>query len=288
MNHSPLRYPGGKSKITPLINMIIEKTGKRSSTYIEPFAGGAGVAVSLLLEGNVDEIVINDKDKAVYSFWRAILDETNAFLKKLRETPISIAEWRKQKEIYQSCSKYSLELGFAAFFLNRTNRSGILSTAGPIGGYEQKGEWKLSARFNKDDLANRISSIARLRRHIKVFNKDVLSFIENYIPRFPRNSFVYFDPPYYNKGKVLYHNSFVHSDHVVLAQKITNCVKCPWVITYDNVPEITTIYEGYIAKQFDIDYSLSARRVGTEVMIFKDHSYLPSPSELRKCKYRLF
>lgn len=131
MNSSPLRYPGGKAKIASFVKMLIENTGNRHPVYMEPFAGGAGVAIELLLQDEVDEIVINDYDKAIYSFWRAVTKESDKLLDLIERTPVNIEVWRQQKEIYMNQnSRYSLELAFATFFLNRTNRSGILK-AGP-------------------------------------------------------------------------------------------------------------------------------------------------------------
>ena len=138
--YSPLRYPGGKSRLSNFIGQSILNLQIPNCTYIEPFAGGAGVALSLLLDGTVENVVINDYDKAIYSFWRAIKQDVKLLIDKIEHTPVTIEEWYKQKDIYVSASSYSVDLAFATLFLNRTNRSGIL-TAGPIGGYAQAGEW---------------------------------------------------------------------------------------------------------------------------------------------------
>lgn len=208
MNYSPLRYPGGKSKIAPLIRLIIEKTGSSDITYIEPFAGGAGVALSLLIEGVVDQVVINDYDKAIYSFWRALKEAPQELIDLIEHTPLTIDEWKHQKDIYSTQNKrYSVELGFAAFYLNRTNRSGILS-AGPIGGYNQTGNYGMDARFNRDALIGRIQEIAKYKSQIVVYNKEIRSFISGVIPKYQANAFVYFDPPYFENGQRLYKNFF--------------------------------------------------------------------------------
>lgn len=208
MNYSPLRYPGGKSKIAPLIRLIIEKTGSSDITYIEPFAGGAGVALSLLIEGVVDQVVINDYDKAIYSFWRALKEAPQELIDLIEHTPLTIDEWKHQKDIYSTQNKrYSVELGFAAFYLNRTNRSGILS-AGPIGGYNQTGNYGMDARFNRDALIGRIQEIAKYKSQIVVYNKEIRSFISGVIPKYQANAFVYFDPPYFENGQRLYKNLY--------------------------------------------------------------------------------
>lgn len=283
MNYSPLRYPGGKSKIAPLIRLIIEKTGSSDITYIEPFAGGAGVALSLLIEGVVDQVVINDYDKAIYSFWRALKEATQELIDLIEHTPLTIDEWKHQKDIYSTQNKrYSVELGFAAFYLNRTNRSGILS-AGPIGGYNQTGNYGMDARFNRDALIGRIQEIAKYKSQIVVYNKEIRSFISGVIPKYQANAFVYFDPPYFENGQRLYKNFFSPTDHTDIALSIINGVNCPWVITYDDVPELRGIYSNYMQRRYNLNYSAANKGKGSEIIIFKDPYLLPPSDEVRKC-----
>ena len=286
MNYSPLRYPGGKSKITPFISLIIEKLNIEQCVYVEPFAGGAGVALSLLLNGKVSEIVINDYDKAIYAMWRAILEDTNRFIDLVRNTPLTIAEWRKQKNIYTNNNKhYSLELGFAAFYLNRTNRSGILS-AGPIGGDLQKGKYLIDARYNRDALITKIQDIAKHKSHIHLYNKDIDSFIRTYLPRYQAQAFVYFDPPYYNKGKELYKNFFEHNDHKRIADLICQ-LDCHWMVTYDDVEEICEMYNGYLCKKFDLNYSLANSGKKSEIMFLSSPTLWPTDDELQERKIKI-
>lgn len=215
LNHSPLRYPGGKNRLAGFIRLVIQNINIQDCTYVEPFAGGAGVALSLLLDGTVNHIVINDYDKAIYSFWRAVKQESQALIDLIQRTPITIEEWHRQKEIYSTSTSYSLNLAFATLFLNRTNYSGILN-AGPIGGYAQNGEWKLDVRFVKESLIAKIELIAKERERITVYNKDIISLLHNYVPRLSGNLFFYFDPPYYNKSQKLYKNFFTPHDHLGL------------------------------------------------------------------------
>ena len=273
MNSSPLRYPGGKAKIAPFIKMLIANTGNNHPVYIEPFAGGAGVAIELLLKDEVEEIVINDYDKAIYSFWRAVIKESDKLLDLIEKTPVNIEEWKKQKEIYLNEShKYSLDLAFATFFLNRTNRSGILK-AGPIGGFDQTGNYLIDARYNKQELIQRIEKICSKKKRIKVTNKEVISFIDNVIPKY-ENGFVYFDPPYFHKGPELYKNFFVEKDHQVLARKIIDEVCCDWIVTYDYTDKIVQLYEAFETKKFDLNYSVVNGRKKSEILVLKDAKYI--------------
>ena len=279
MNHSPLRYPGGKNKIAPFISLLIKKSQIQNPIYVEPFAGGAGVALSLLYNEQVDEIVINDYDKAIYSIWKAILTNTNEFINFIETVPLNITEWYKQKDIYiNNSKKYSLELAFAAFYLNRTNRSGILK-AGPIGGYEQQGNYLIDARFNRENLAERIRKISKYKSQIHLYNKDVRSFVDNYLGQYEERAFVYFDPPYFNKGKELYKNYFTYKDHYEIAQLIAE-LDCKWIVTYDNVKEIVDLYDQHVCRYFDLNYSVANKGKKSEVMFLSDEAMYPTDEEL--------
>ena len=280
INPSPLRYPGGKFKIAPLVKKIISKAQIEHCVYIEPFAGGAGIALSLLLSNYVDEIVINDYDRAISSFWKAILNETNRFVDSIANVPLNIEEWSRQREIYFNSTRYSFEYGFSTFYLNRTNHSGILSS-GPIGGRLQDNpDWTLDVRFNRQNLISRINNIAEKKAQIHCYNKDVLSFIDSYLPYYAQNGFIYFDPPYYNKGKKLYKNFFEPQDHRNIAQHIFGNVTSHWIVSYDDVPEIENIYENYTSRKFSLSYSLANNGRGTEIMIFSDANLCPTLEEL--------
>ena len=265
-NPSPLRYPGGKNRLSSFIALSIANSGIHDCTYIEPFAGGAGVALALLLDGTVSRIVINDFDKAIYSFWRAVKESPNDLIKRIDRTPVTIDEWHKQRKIYSDATAYSVDLAFATLFLNRTNRSGILS-AGPIGGYKQDGDWLLDVRFNKEAIISKISVISTLKDYISVYNKDIISLLKNYIQKHNDNIFLYFDPPYYNKGQKLYKNFLTPADHEKIRDVIIQEIDAPWIMTYDDVNEIHELYHTYVIKTFDLTYSVANKGTASEIMI---------------------
>lgn len=280
MYYSPLRYPGGKGKLEPFMELMIKKLEHQGGTYIEPFAGGAGVAIGLLINGIVSRVVINDYDKRIYSFWKAILTETEKFINKINEVPLTIDEWKRQREVTTNyASKYSFELGFATFYMNRTNRSGIIK-GGVIGGLNQSGDWKLDVRFNKEDLIQRIETIAEHKGKICLYNKDIKSFIKHYLPKYEENALIYFDPPYFEKGKQLYTNYFNYDDHVQIENMIRNQVNCDWIITYDDMPEIAHIYDGHIIHRYDLNYSAACKRKTSEIIIFRNENMIPSKKEM--------
>ncbi len=278
---SPLRYPGGKGKLAAYIKQLFRHNKLCDGTYVEPYAGGAAVALSLLLEGYAWEIVINDIDPLVYSFWWAVLNDTESLSKKIRDTNVNMKTWEQQKNVHKCADCHSkTEVGFATFFLNRTNRSGIL-TGGVIGGLKQTGPYKLDARYNKDDLLTRIDLIAQYKGRIKLFNLDASDLIEKLKPELPQKCLIYFDPPYYNKGKILYSNFYEHDDHVQMASLIRS-LQCPWIVTYDNMPEIKKMYFGNPFEEFDISYSAHLERPrGSEIMFYHNLN-LPSAPYTRK------
>lgn len=266
---------------------MIDRLGHRGGTYIEPFAGGAGIAVELLLKNVVNRIVINDYDKGVWSFWKAILTETDRFVEQVRTVPLTINEWYRQHEIcVNQNDKYSFELGFATFYMNRTNRSGIIK-GGVIGGLKQAGHWTMDVRFNREELINRIQNIASRKKDIKLYNKDISSFITNYVPLYEDNAFIYFDPPYYKKGKQLYMNYFSHEDHVRIESAIRQHINCDWIITYDDVKEIEEIYKDYQLYLYDLNYSVSAKCKASELMVFRNEILPPTDEMLIHAKVKI-
>ena len=275
MNPSPLRYPGGKYKLYSYVSELVKQNG--CSTYIEPFCGGAALAFELLLNGVVKKIIINDFDYSIYCMWESILDNTDAFLQKIIDTDVSIDEWHKQKKIRDHLADFSpLDIGFSTFFLNRTNRSGIIDKAGPIGGLRQEGNYPIDCRFNKKTLADQIIRIACHRKNITLHNLEALDFIDDVILH-TRNSFVFFDPPYYGKGPELYTNFYSHGDHVNLSLAILNKMRNrKWIVTYDNVNEIKAMYATVDGIEFRLQYTLQEKKAGSEVLFFSPKTKRPS------------
>lgn len=282
--NTPLRYPGGKGKLTDFIKLVFEQNDLLDGHYIEPYAGGAGIALTLLLHSYASCIHLNDLNPAVHAFWRAVLDDPEALCKKIHDTPVTMDEWHKQKAILSNPAGYSpLDVAFSTFFLNRTNRSGII-LGGVIGGKSQEGDWKLNARFNKKDLITRIERIAMYRSRIHLYNLDAAKLITDVLPTLPKKSLVYLDPPYYVKGKGLYQNHYLHDDHIAIAKLVKKDIKLPWIVSYDHAPEIVGMYKGCPTIEYGINYSAQERYKGAEVMFFSAKLKVPdikNPADLK-------
>lgn len=269
-NYSPLRYPGGKGQLSEYVLDIIKQNNLVGGTYVEPYAGGSGIAMFLLLNGYVKRVYINDVDYSIYSFWYSILNHTEEFINLIQTTDVTINEWERQKNIFKHNQNHSiLESGFATFFLNRTNRSGILK-AGPIGGHSQNSSYSIDCRYNKSRLIELICNIASKRSSIRLSNLDAIEFFNNYKKYFKKKTLVYLDPPYYKKGHQLYINFYKHKDHEELANYIKYNLNCKWILSYDNEDAIREIYKNITAKNINISYSISSNKKGKEIMFFSE------------------
>lgn len=269
---SPLRYPGGKACLSDFLTELIEVNQLSDCTYVEPYAGGAGAALTLLILEKVEKIIINDLDKAIYAFWNSAINNSDKFIRKIDKIDLSMNEWNKQKEIYRSKTNDEFKLGFATFYLNRTNRSGIIE-GGPIGGVKQKGNWGIDARFNKETLIERIEKISMYRNRIKITNKDGIDLIKSLYKR--DRLFAYLDPPYFIKGSSLYLNHYREHDHIQLADILNKNNKMNWVLTYDNVPEIELLYKKRKKLDFYLNYHADTAKKGYELLIYSDKIKLP-------------
>lgn len=270
---SPLRYPGGKSAMAGLIaeTRRINRLGDR--IIAEPFAGGAGASLQLLFVEEARAIMINDADPAIHAFWWAATERTDEFVAMLKRKRVSMSEWRRQRSVYKSARPPRLDLGFAAFYLNRTNRSGIIATGGPIGGLKQTGDWKLGARFNKQELVHRIERVGEYKSRIHVSSLDGLDLIR---AAAAKNAMLFIDPPYYVKGSSLYLNGLTHDYHARLAHELSALADRPWLLTYDDCPEIRALYEGWAqVRPFRLRYAANRRRRGHELLIAPKHLRLP-------------
>ncbi len=269
---SPLRYPGGKGKLANFIKLVMLKNDLVGSEYVETYAGGAAVALTLLYEEYASHIHINDLNRSVHAFWKAVLDQTDELCARIESAIVTTDEWHQQRAIQRALAPDELDLAFSTFFLNRTSRSGIL-TGGIIGGYSQSGNWKIDARWRSDDLIRRIRRIARFKSRITLTRIDTAEYLRTELTNVER-PFVYLDPPYYVKGSTLYENFYSHDDHAEIASLVRE-LDVPWVISYDAAAEIDDMYRGFERMGYDLVYSAGARQQGREVLFFSKGLHPP-------------
>jgi DNA adenine methylase len=270
---SPLRYPGGKGRLAPFVGALLQSQSGRPTRYVEPFAGGAGVGLRLLFDEYVEEVVLNDLNRGIAAFWKLVFEEADALIDRLRSTEATVDEWHRQRELYLRADSSPLELGFATFYLNRTNRSGILD-ARPIGGLDQTGRWPIDARYDQVQLANRIRLLARYSSRVVVCQDDGVDLVDRYLR--DANAFIYADPPYLVEGDDLYLHAMRWEDHKRLA-KLLKARSKGWFLTYDADPRITEVlYPDMRCAQFQTSHTAARQHVGHEYAIFASELHVPS------------
>lgn len=278
---TPFRYPGGKTKLSPYVSKLYELNNLMDGHYVEPYAGGAGLALSLLLNGYARYLHLNDLDRSIYAVWHSILNETEKFCEFIREVSVDLDEWGKQKEVQKNKNDVDLlTLGKSTLFLNRTNRSGVLN-GGVIGGYSQNGKYTIEVRFNRGTLVDQIRRIAFFKRRIQLNNIDAKDFLLDTVVDLPPKTLVNLDPPYYIKGKALYKNSYTHEDHKEISELVPN-LKQYWIVTYDNVEPIKELYSQYTPLEYKLNYSVNKKHKGKEILVADPRLKLPAKEILEK------
>lgn len=265
---SPLRYPGGKSKIYEKVKNLIIANEYGNRMYVEPFAGGFGIGIGLLCEGIVPSVILNDFDSHVYHFWYSVRNDTEKLLRLVSDTPITIEERERQKQNYNDVHATPLADGFATLFLNRVNFSGVIK-GGPIGGIDQSGPYKIDCRFSKEEIKKKIETIARLKSRIKLYNKDAGYLIRMSLMKIKSPMFLNIDPPYVIKGSKLYTNFFTEGDHLNLQRIIIKYlgIDYPWIITYDECQLVRDLYKQFHMQEYEIAHNAGGTVLGKEIVI---------------------
>lgn len=263
--------------MAPLVIDLLRENDLFYCEYAEPFAGGSGLALKLLLEGYVTKLYLNDIDPAIYAFWASVLRQTDALCDLVESAEVTMQEWHRQRDIHRSSRSTILERGFATLFLNRTNRSGII-LGGVIGGLKQDGNFKIDCRFNKEDLVRKIRRISEAGDRINLTRLDALEFVRNVLPDMDKRGLVNLDPPYFGKGPELYMNAYAEEDHRALAKGVRS-IKQRWIVTYDDAPVIRSLYSKFQTYASELNYFAQVKRVGTELLVLDPR--LKAPSALR-------
>jgi len=233
---SPLRYPGAKRLLLPAIRDLLPE---HVDLLIEPFAGGASVALALLDEGRADRVVLGDADPLVAAFWSVATSRPDELIEAMRAETPSVERWD-----YWRAAEPDDELKAACkcLYLNRTSFSGNLHhEAGPLGGRAGRGEG-IAGRWAPETVASRIRHVAELGRggRITVVAGDWQETVDVGLRMAP-DPLVYADPPYVSAGTRLYRASFTVGDHGNLADGLATA-PYRWLLSYDDHPTTRRLY----------------------------------------------
>lgn len=239
---SPLRYPGGKSKLIDYLYTKLQPN--KLDTFVEVFAGGASFGLALLEAGIIDHLVLNDIDKNLINFWNEVLHNPEPLLYKIQTLTPTHMDYEEAKSLLSSNAPVSpTELAWAYLLVNRLSYSGI-QKAGCLGGKHGSTE-ALLERYNPKKLIKQITHLATMKDHITLLNLDYTEVIETYYWR--EDVCLFIDPPYFLQGKALYNHYFTEHDHRALSELIQSLTLefpgcADMLITYDNDPFIQNLY----------------------------------------------
>ena len=276
---SPLRYPGSKARFAKFIERALRLNGLRGGLFIEPFCGGASVSIALMEAGVVSEIALNDADPAIAAYWDTVFSPTQAkwLAGQVLTVPLTLEEWDRQKRLRPANTR---EAALRCLYLNRTSFNGILQArSGPIGGRSQKNR-TLGVRFNREALAKRILELAEFSHRVIAVDGDHWSpFMTRLMG--DRSTVFYFDPPFYHKAEGLYTHHFDENEHRQLRDTLRRC-STPWLLSYDDAPEVRSLYGGLDLGARMIDSTYSTHPIGGGSFVGRELLYtnlrcLPAP-----------
>ncbi|NYF40932.1 DNA adenine methylase [Streptosporangium sandarakinum] len=246
---SPLRYPGAKRQLVPVIEELIAANIPPPRLLVEPFCGGATATLRLLGSGAVEHGVLADVDPLVASFWKTAAFDARWLIDAMRELSITVEEWDRWRA---AAPRTRRDRALKCLFLNRTTFSGILhGRAGPIGGRTQASAYKIDCRFGIEGLTRRINGVADLAatgRLLDVWQCDWRSALARIPKKFgaldDSEVVVYLDPPYVEKAPWLYEWSFESTEHAKLAATLRSDLPYRWLLSYDDTPTVRKLYDG--------------------------------------------
>ncbi|MEU7753471.1 DNA adenine methylase [Micromonospora sp. NPDC049171] len=274
---SPLRYPGAKRQLVPIIKLLIGENVPTPRLFVEPFCGGASTTLHLLGAGVVDHAILADVDPLVSAFWKTAAFDSNWIVDAIAEEPVTVSRWDWWRD---TDPKTTREKALKCIFLNRTTFSGILhGRAGPIGGRAQSSPYKIDCRFGLPGLTRRIKGVADLAatgRLIDVWEsdwRDTISRIKSSFTVLSKHEIMmYLDPPYVDKAQWLYQWSFESAQHGDLATILKDDFPFRWILSYDDNDHVRQLY---------------SKGSGFEKFLHVPNRYTAAGSEVRNTKSEL-
>ncbi len=267
---SPFRYPGGKTWLVPRVREWLRCLDKKPSLFVEPFAGGAIIGLTVAFEQLADRVVLVELDDQVAAVWKTILSDDNEWLAQ-RILSFELTSGNVLAELGKE-SPSTRQKAFRAILKNRTFHGGIMAPGSSLikNGENGKG---LRSRWYPGTLARRIRAIAKVRHRISFIEGDGLAVIRKYTDR--NNSVFFIDPPYTAGGKKAGARLYAHHmlDHQKLFELATH-ITGDLLMTYDFADEVLALAVKHGFKTRTIAMKNTHHAQMTELLIGRDLSWM--------------
>lgn len=273
---SPLRYPGGKSRIwehlaaqytqAPLGELDAE-------IWFEPFAGGLGAGLKMLQESIIGELWFCEANRGLGALWGELVANPTALIDTVSSLPerMSLDVYQEALAVLAAPDSYpQLQVAVAALVVNRCSRSGMVTpTTGPIGGKQQDGKYRVGDRWNLPRTISTLEKLAPLTRYMRFVGPDGISALAG-LPNsgFAEEVFVFADPPYVGAGQRLYQHGLDESGHRALADALHDLDETHWVLAYDEAPLVRELYEGLHIQEYTLHHTANRSKSGAELLIY--------------------
>lgn len=241
----------------------LNELGKDKSHYVEPFVGGGSILFEVLREKK-QRTIINDKDLGISSLWKAIRDKSELFKQKVFEFKPSVEEFYRLKEKLEKEDGDVLELGFAKLAIHQISYSGLgMKSGGPLGGKKQESKYKIDCRWSPRYISKCVENYTNKLQDSEIFAESYENFlIDN------KNTLIYLDPPYYQKGNELYYKGFAEEEHEFLSNRLKALKYSSWVLSYDDCDVVRDLYRGCNMKELTANYTINTARKKGELLIW--------------------
>jgi len=253
---SPLRYPGGKSK---LLHNIIPNIYPSFKEFREPFVGGGSIFLAAMQRVNPTALYkINDLNYNVYCFWKELKENGRVLINKIETIKNEYSDGKKLFQFLTSSEKERMELERAVrfFILNRITFSGTTDS----GGYSEQA---FHNRFT-DSSIQRLKPLPKLLENVIVEHGDY----EKLLLEPSKEVFIFLDPPYFSstKSKLYGKNGDLHTtfDHERFANNMKKC-NHKWLITYDDCKEVRDLFSFQKSNFYEWKAQYGMTNVASEV-----------------------
>jgi DNA adenine methylase len=236
---SPFRYPGGKTWLVPDVTLWLSRKHRKAGHFVELFAGGGIVGLTVAAEGLADHVTMIELDPDVASVWHTIFSDDAEWLAR-RILAFDLTSEHLQETLSQPTAT-TREKAFQTILKNRTYHGGILAPgSAPLkSGENGKG---IASRWYPTTLARRIRNLIPLRDRITFIEGDALAYLEDHLDDKAITFFI--DPPYTapgkSAGKRLYR--FFDIDHARLFD-LCKATSADFMMTYDDAESVRVMAE---------------------------------------------